>query len=210
LRPKLEFRKEISMKRKIVSALLVTAVIFSWSLVDTVGAKETLPSKSHKSCLKCHQYDKEANLFAGKLVGVSRKAKTIQLNIGKHNEVIYFDDATVLENAPSMKKIKKSACLRIRYFKKDGKNYAKKVTVKKGLKVPKEKLASVEEVAALVAMGPEKGKYVLIDSRPPKFFNEGHVPTAVNMLYFKFDKLKDKILPKNEETLQIYYCGGFT
>jgi hypothetical protein len=182
LRQKHEFRKEISMKRRIVFALLVTAVLCSWSLAGTVGAEEKLPSKSHQSCLKCHKFDKQSNIFAGLLVGVSRKAKTIQLNVGKGNEVIYFNDATKLQNAPAMNKIKKGASVKIVYYKKDGKNLAKDVEVKKGLKVPKEKLASVEEVAKLVAMGPEKGKYVLLDGRPPKFFNEGHIPTAKSML----------------------------
>ena len=132
------------------------------------------------------------------------------MNVGKESEVIYFDDATALRNAPSMKKIKKNASIKIVYYRKDGKNFAKEVEVKKGLKVPKEKLATVEEVAKLVALGPEKGKYVLIDSRPPVNFNEGHIPTAKSMLFFKFDMLKDKVLPKDKEILQIHYCGGFT
>jgi rhodanese-related sulfurtransferase len=61
-----------------------------------------------------------------------------------------------------------------------------------------------------VALGPEKGKYVLIDSRPPVRFDEGHIPSAKKMPFFAFDKLAEKVLPKDKEILQIYYCGGFT
>ena len=199
------------MKRRIFAALVVTAVFLSWSLMGSaVGADDELPSKSDKSCLKCHKYDQVSNLFAGKLVDVSRKAKTIQLKIGKDMEVIYFDDATQLKNAPTMKKIPKNESLRVVYYKKNGKNFAKQVEVKKGLKVPEEKLASVEEVVKLVAQGPEKGKYVLIDSRPMGGYNSGHIPTAKAMPFFAFDKLKDKLLPKDKETLQVYYCAGFS
>jgi rhodanese-related sulfurtransferase len=68
----------------------------------------------------------------------------------------------------------------------------------------------VEEVAALVAKGPEKGKYVLLDSRPPEMYNQGHIPTALAMPFFAFDKLQETLLPKDKDILQIYYCSGFS
>lgn len=198
------------MNRRIFAALVVTAVFLSWSLAGTAVGDDKLPSKSDQSCLKCHKYDQMSNLFAGKLVDVSRKAKTIQLKIGKDMEVIYFDDATKLKNAPAMNKIPKQESVRIVYYKKNGKNFAKEVEVKKGLKVPEDKLASVEDVAKLVAQGPEKGKYVLIDSRPMGGYISGYIPTAKAMPFFAFDKLKDKVLPKDKEILQVYYCAGFS
>ncbi len=50
---------------------------------------------------------------------------------------------------------------------------------------------------------------MIIDSRPykPKYVN-GHLPTAVNIPYTRFDKLKDR-LPKDKNTLLIFYCGGY-
>jgi len=64
---------------------------------------------------------------------------------------------------------------------------------------------SLEEVEALVAKGPEEGKYQLIDARPEIKFNAGNIPTSINipkpMLSQSLDKLsKDKML--------IFYCGG--
>ncbi|MBI4964315.1 MAG: rhodanese-like domain-containing protein [Desulfomonile tiedjei] len=201
------------MARKTLAALaLVTAATFvgGWALVGPVLADDKLPSKSDQSCLKCHEYDKASNLFAGKLVEVSSKANALQLQIDKGMEVIYFDDSTVLKNAPSMKEIPKQESIRITYFKKDGKTFAKEIEVKKGIAVPKEKLADVEEVAKLVALGPEKGKYVLLDSRPVEGYDQGHIPTAVSMPFFAFDKLQETLLPKDKEVLQIYYCIGFS
>lgn len=198
------------MMGRILITLAVVCAFAAGLPGGTVMADEKLPSKSAKGCLKCHEYGKESALYAGNFASVSRKAKTIQLKINKDMQVIYFDDKTVLKNAKSLKEIPNNESLKITYYMKDGREYAKEVVVKKGITVPKEKLASVEEVAALVAQGPEKGKYVLIDSRPKNFYNEGHIPTAKSMPFFAFDKLKGKLLPQDKGVLQVYYCGGFT
>jgi hypothetical protein len=198
------------MGKKIVTILVAAVALSAFTLAEKSFAAEALPSKADESCLKCHANYKEPGQFAGRLVEVSRKAKTIQLRIGKDMEVIHFDDATALENAASMPEIPKNEAVRIIYQKKDGKNVAEKVMVKKGLKVPEEQLATAQEVAKLVALGPEKGKYVLLDSRAPDPYNAGHIPTAKSMPFFAFDQLKDKLLPQDKEILQIYYCDGFT
>lgn len=201
------------MCKKGLSAVFVAAILAIVVAGPAVvgAAEDKLPSKADASCLKCHaDYEKTANLFAGKLVDVAIKAGTIQLQINKDMEVIHFDDSTELRNAPAFKKIPKQESVRITYFNKNGKNFAKLVEVKKGIAVPKEQLASVEEVANLVAKGPEAGNFILLDSRPDTFFNEGHVPTAVSMPLFAFDKLAETVLPKNKDIVQIYYCSGFS
>lgn len=200
------------MRRKVLTLIIVSAVVAltaAWP-PGAMAQEGQLPSKSDSSCLKCHaDYDKKPNLLAGKLYDVSTKANTIQLQIDKDMEVIHFDDSTVLKNAPSLKEIPKQESIRISYVKKDGKSLAKLIEVKKGLEVPKEQLADVEDVAKLVALGPERGKYILLDSRPENMYNEGHIPTAVPMPFFAFDKLAEKLL-KDKEVLQIYYCSGFS
>lgn len=199
-------------KRLILTILGVAAIagMTGFTPAAIAVAQDNLPSQSDPSCLKCHKYDKMPNILAGKLRDVSNKAKTVSLEIGKDVEVIFFDDATELKNAPTFKKIPKGESVKIVYTKKDGKTYAKLVEVKKGIDVPKEKLATAEEVAELVAKGPEKGKYVLLDSRPDTMYEGGHIPTAVAMPFFAFDKLQEKVLPKDKEVLQIYYCAGFS
>jgi hypothetical protein len=199
--------------RVLVALILFVALVSAGTCLTGNGAlaQETLPSKSDASCLKCHpDYEKRANLFAGKFIDVSSKVNAIMLGIDKDKEVIYFDDATTVKNAENIKAIPKQESVRITYIKKDGKNFAKEVEVKKGIAVSKEQLASVEDVAKLVAQGPEKGKYVLLDSRPVAMYNEGHIPTAVAFPFSEFDKLAETILPKDKEVLQVYYCIGFT
>jgi len=194
----------------VILATAVVAIATTWSLIPGAAAQEKLPSKSDPSCLKCHEYDKASNLFAGKFVDVSTKAGTLSIRIDKDMEVLFFDDSTTLKNAENFRAIPKEESVRIVYYRKDGKVFAKVVEVKKGLEVPKEKLISTEDVAALVAKAPEKGKYVLLDSRPADMFNQGHIPTSASMPFFAFDKLQESLLPKDKDVLQIYYCAGFS
>lgn len=201
------------MLRKVLTSIPTVVAVATATvclLAMSAGAKDKLPSKSDQSCLKCHEYDKDSNLLAGKFVDVSVKAKSIQLQIDKDMEIIFFDDSTVLKNAPSLKEIPKQESVRVVYSKKDGKLFADQVEVKKGLEVPKDELISAEQLAELVAKGPDKGKYVLLDSRPEDMFNQGHIPSALSMPFFAFDKLQEKLLPKDKEVMQIYYCAGFS
>lgn len=204
-------KKEEIMERKGNSlfALCVSLLLAASTSGVTLAADDALPSKSDSGCMKCHEYNKTPGTLAGKLSDVSSKANAIQMQIDKDMEVVYFDDATVLKNAPSFKEIPKQESIKVTYFKKDGKAIAKEVEVKKGIAVPKEQLATVEEVAKLVNKGPEKGKYILIDSRPTNLYDEGHIPTAVSMPFFAFDKMAGDLL-KNKDALQIYYCAGFS
>ncbi len=197
--------------RRVLSTLTVILIAFSFAAGATiVSAEEKLPTKVDQSCTKCHpNYEKTPGLFAGKFEDVSNKAKALQLKINNGVEVVYFSDDTVLKNAPSFREIPKGESLRVNYSKKNGQNVASLVEVKKGIDVPADKLADVDEVAALVAKGPEKGKYILLDSRPENMYNEGHIPTAVSMPFPAFDKLADKLL-KDKDVLQIYYCAGFS
>ncbi len=57
---------------------------------------------------------------------------------------------------------------------------------------------------------PQPKGVMIIDSRPykPKYAN-GHIPTAINIPGSQFDKMTDK-LPKDKNTLLIFYCGGPT
>jgi 3-mercaptopyruvate sulfurtransferase SseA len=57
---------------------------------------------------------------------------------------------------------------------------------------------------------PQPEGTTIIDSRPymPKYA-EGHIPTAVNIPDSQFDKMTDR-LPKDKNSLLIFYCGGPT
>ena len=70
-------------------------------------------------------------------------------------------------------------------------------------------IAGIELIQAN-AVVPQPKDVLIVDSRPykPKYVN-GHIPTAVSMPFSRFDKMTDK-LPKDKNTLLIFYCGGPT
>lgn len=70
-----------------------------------------------------------------------------------------------------------------------------------------EKIATADEVARFVALGPEEGNFELVDSRPLVRYDEGHIPGAISIPYREFNESAGK-LPKDKNTLIIFYCGS--
>lgn len=60
------------------------------------------------------------------------------------------------------------------------------------------------------AIIPQPKNVLIVDVRPkqPKFDN-GYIPTAINIPMSKFDEMTDK-LPQDKNTLLIFYCEGPT
>jgi len=109
----------------------------------------------------------------------------------------------------AFKSIAKGHEVRVQYTEKDGVKTAVVVAVKPPVKLAANETISLDEVQKLVAMGPEKGRYFLYDSRPAPRFMEGAIPTAVNLPFPAFDKNVDK-LPADKSALVIFYCSGKT
>jgi len=47
----------------------------------------------------------------------------------------------------------------------------------------------------------------LVDSRPPRKFKEGSIVNSINIPESSFDEMVDR-LPKDKNSLLIFYCGG--
>ena len=61
-----------------------------------------------------------------------------------------------------------------------------------------------------VAKQLETNAAVIVDSRPKKpKYDKGHIPTAMSLPDSQFDTLKGK-LPRDPDTVLIFYCGGYT
>lgn len=61
----------------------------------------------------------------------------------------------------------------------------------------------VEEQAVV----PRRDDVTIVDSRPERKFNKGHIPVAVNISDTLFEDQKDR-LPENKDDLLVFYCGG--
>jgi hypothetical protein len=169
-----------------------------------------------KICSNCHQ--PEAANLRGIFDGVAYKTQSIQIKIDDATEILRFDKNTLkvanVKPDPAnptepLREIKKGKEVRVEYTEKDGKKFATLVVAKPPIKVAPEKLMTTADVEKLVALGPEKGKYVLIDARPAPKFMEAAIPTAINIPFPAFDKMAGK-LPADKGVLIVYYCAGMT
>lgn len=207
------------MSRKQSLLKVLGLALFSASLTVSASnaAEPPKPAKASmaKICINCHKA--EASVLRGYFDNVAFKAKTIQVKMDDAVELVKFDEDEIkVVNAEGkagdgelLRKTTKGHEIRISYVEKDGVKTAVKVEEKPPVKIPDSMLISTTEVEKLVAQGPEKGKYYLYDSRPLPRFQEGAIPTSVNLPFPAFDKQLDK-LPKEKDALVIFYCAGPT
>lgn len=193
---------------KIATVFLFAAfILLPYQEAGAAKAPQT-PQMQSKRCLNCHKTYKEMqDIVTGTFKSRSNKAKSIQVTIDNRMELLKYTPETTVKNVPDIKAIKEPMTVRVHY-KRVGKDLvATEIVVKPKMEVPKDQLMEVEELAKLVALGPEKGGYTLVDTRPPIKFNAEHIPTSISIPFPKM-KTTDK-LPKDKNSLVIFYCEGF-
>jgi len=191
-----------SMFGILTATLLLCALPNAWAAVDTSPIVQN-------NCMNCHQnFGKMKNVIAGNLSGKSMKANSIQMKIGSRLEMVKFTPETKISNIPDMKSLKGGMAMRVHYELKGSDRVATKIVVKPKIKVPPEQLINVKELTKLIEMGPEKGAYTLVDSRPGPGYLKGHLPTAISIPFPKMKEMLDK-LPKDKDRLVIFYCQGY-
>jgi len=170
-----------------------------------------------KLCTNCHQA--APGQLQGVYENVAFKSKGIQLKIDADTHVLAFDPATLkvldageAKPAEALKDLPKNREARIEFAEKDGVKTATLVSFKGPIQIAPEKLVKYDEVVKLVALGPVKGGYVLVDSRPPLRVQEGTIPTSVNLPFTTsgFDQLAAERLPADKATRIIFFCQGVT
>ena len=196
------------MKRKL-SVLAILAAAVAICMLPGAWAAGNTAAIVQKNCMKCHQqFGKMENVIAGNLSGKSEKASSIQMTVNNRMEMIKLTPETEISNVPDIKSLKSGMAMRVHYETKGSDRVAKKIVVKPKIKVPPEQIITVKELAELVAMGPEKGAYTLVDSRPGPGYLKGHIPTAISMPFPKMKEMMDK-LPKDKDRMVIFYCQGY-
>jgi hypothetical protein len=186
--------------RIILIAVIAVALLIS----STVMAQAEKP-KIAPLCKQCHAPDEK--ILRGTLEIVFKGF--MQVNVGPAKWVVKLDKDTKLQGAEDFSKIPVERGIAVSFTEKDGDLYALSVSVKSTPKVPEEKLVKVDEVARLVALGPEKGNFVLVDSRPTSRYLEGHIPGAISIPDPEFEKNVEN-LPKDLNKLIVLYSLGPT
>jgi hypothetical protein len=195
-------------KTSLFLAALVTATFC------TTGVAESGKPTIAGGCKKCHTAQPDA--IRGNLGTVSKDFNTLQVKVGKMVWIVNYDDKTKVVkgdktagadeilNLPAKKEIL------INYTGSEAKHLATEIAVKMPYKVPEHQKFTNAEMVKLVAMGPEKGNYTLIDARPGGAYLAGHIPTATSLPYGKFTDESTSILPQDKDRLLVFYCGGPT
>ena len=190
----------------------------SFAALPAVAAESAPVAKPAiaKICTNCHKA--EANAVQGYFDNVAFKAKTIQVKIDDAVELIKFDEDEIkVVNGEGKtgdgeflkdNKVKKGHEIKVEYVVKNGVKTAVKLIEKPPVKIAEDMLIKTADIEKLVAQGAEKGGYFLFDSRPLPRFQEGSIPTAINLPFPAFDKLAEKLLPMDKNALIIFYCAG--
>lgn len=141
----------------------------------------------------------------GQVQAISRKAQTIQVKASSGPAMVKFTDDTV-----GMEHVKVGEAAIFEY-EMVGKNRVVTTVKPRLVKLPAGAVEiKTEDVAELVALGPEQGKYHLVDARPSGRYAEGHIPTAVSIPVPQLKKSGESVLPADKDLLLIFYCGGPT
>jgi len=195
----------MKLKRISIFALLsMTFILLAGTCQLSYAGRPTIAAP----CKQCHQ--PADDMVRGTMVGVSEKFKTIQVAAGSFVWVMKYGDDIKLTGAAKLTDIPREKEIGVRFTGNENSPYAVSLSVKPAAKVPPEKLVSLEEMSRLVAMGPNKGNFLLFDSRPAPKCIEGQIPYTISLPNDKFDLLQEKLLPKEKDRLIIFYCGGVT
>lgn len=165
-------------------------------------------------CTSCHKPVPGA--IRGYFENAAFKSQSMQIELGTSKEIVRFDpkalkvvDAGAETTVEHLRKASKGHEALVVLTEKDGVKTASSITFKGPIKIAPEKLIFLPEIEQLVALGPERGGYTLVDSRPLQRFQAGTIPTSINLPFPTFDRFLDR-LPKDKDKLLIFYCQGIT
>ncbi len=201
-------------RKTLISALALGAQLAYAQAPAAAPAAQARPPQP-AMCAACHKL--EANQVGGYFESAAFKSLSMQIDVGgKAPQILRFDAKAleVVDDGKAMKPehlkdAKKRHEVIVTWAEKDGVRTATKIAFKGPVKIDPKNLIDYAGVARLVADGPAKGKFTLIDSRPLVRFQEGALPGAIHLPFIGFDKFADR-LPKDKAQLVVFYCGGIT
>lgn len=192
---------------------LLLAAFFAVTL-STAGVSEAGKPTIGGPCQKCHQAQPDA--VRGNLGKVSPDFKTLQVKAGSLVWVINYDDKTTVMDGDKiagpghLMELPSGKEILVSFSGGESEPMATEIAVKQPFKVPDEQKITNDEVVTLVAMGPEKGAYTLVDARPAGAYLGGHIPTAISLPFDSFADFCATTLPQDKDRLLVFYCGGPT
>jgi hypothetical protein len=148
----------------------------------------------------------EQLVYEGEITGVSERAKTISITVGKGEQakvmMVKFDDKTKGVNQAA-----KGKAAQITYELRDKDTYATDIQLKFAKLPPGTTEIKTPELQKLVN---DKAPLFLVDSRPSSRFDQSHLPGAHSLPVPLLEKKQAEVLPKNKDLPLVFYCGGPT
>jgi len=148
----------------------------------------------------------EQLVYEGEVAGVSERAKTISITVGKGEQakvmMVKFDDKTKGVNQAA-----KGKAVQITYEMRDKDAYATDIQLKFAKLPPGTTEIKTTELQKMVN---DKAPLFLVDSRPLIRYNQSHLPDAHSIPVPMLEEKQAGVLPKNKDLPLVFYCGGPT
>ena len=146
----------------------------------------------------------ETTRHTGKIDSLSRKAGTIFLIVGTgtgaQTVVVRFDDATI-----GVDELSQGHFVTVDCELRKGQTYAK--NVQRVSSTLPEGIADID-TEALARLIKEQAPFLLVDPRPAERYQQSHLPGAVSIPATLAEKGQQALLPRDKETLLVFYDGG--
>ncbi len=200
--------------RNVGNVLLLILVVALMSM-SGCGKKSGFDKAFHDpNCILGQEDMVKSGRYIAGFVSITKKAKMINLKVGKKTVTVTFNDATQWNWSKMVTDIKllkeKKGCLAVDVKMEGGKKIATAITILSPYEVPENQKIEIAEIKELMKGIPNKNdKLVIVDSRPPFRFNEGHIPGAVNITLNAMKSGKGFAkLPGDKTAVVVFYCGG--
>ncbi|MGD9947825.1 MAG: rhodanese-like domain-containing protein [Desulfobulbus sp.] len=142
--------------------------------------------------------------YKGKVAGFSKRAQTIFLTVGSGANTqtvrVKFDDAT-----KGVDEIAEGHFVSINYELRDDEAYATSVQQNKATLPEGVTNIDTDELLRLIR---ERASLVLVDPRPMDRYKQSHLPGAVSISIDLSEQQQSELLPKDNNTLLVFYDGG--
>lgn len=150
-----------------------------------------------------------ADELTGSVKSVTHAARSIAVEVaGKGVVVLKFDGATLFRNASSAHDIIADEVVTVDFTRVGAESLAKTVTKLIAPPPPGVTRIAAADLQKLLKTGGES--FVLIDSRPPGRYAQGHLPGALSVPLNELEKEGEKLLPTDRSRTLVFYCGGLS
>lgn len=178
--------------------LVLLCVLFSFGCANSTT---TTVSEANPAIVK-----QATNVYKGKIVGRSNKAKTISITVGAGDAaktmMIKFDETT-----EGLEFAKKGEAAIIKW-QQHGEDKFATVVKPKLAKLP-QGVAEIK-VDELYKLLLDHAPLTLVDARPESRYAQGYLPGAVNITVPMLKNKQAEVLPQDKDKLLVFYCGGYT